>query len=361
MHLGLSSLLEFYREHRDDDSLVLGTVIATRGSTYRKVGAMMLISVDGSHCGLISGGCLEADLAQHARQVFVDGKTRKVTYDLSADADLIWGLGIGCDGVIELMLQRLEGDQGFGFLEALESARSARCSGVLALLISSSDPSHSIGEFALDCGKRFVAGDRRLLQYTPGLADAHDMTRRFWLENVHTKDGDLNTLFIPVTPPLALLICGAGIDAVPMARLATEMGWDCTLVDHRSGFASADRFPSACEVRLLQADALAAKIDLQCIDAVVIMSHNLGHDQRYLAQVVAAKIPYIGLLGPRARRDRLLSKINAANGVDGLHVHGPAGLDIGAEMPESVALSIVAEIHACLNQRQGSELTPVGI
>ncbi len=168
-------------------------------------------------------------------------------------------------------------------------------------------------------------------------------------------------LLVPVIPPPALLVCGAGIDAVPVARLAIEMGWDCTVVDHRSGFANAERFPAACDVRLLQPDKLAANIDLQHIDAVIMMSHNLDHDRQYLAQVVAAKISYIGLLGPRARRDRLLDDINFTNGEAGIHVHGPAGLDIGAEMPESIALSIIAEIHAYLNRRKGSELTPSGI
>lgn len=181
MHLGISTLLDFYRAHRADDALILATVIATKGSTYRKPGAMMLIARDGSFRGLISGGCIESDLAEHAKQVFSDGKTRKISYDLSATEDLVWGLGIGCDGVIELMLQRLQASNNFG------------------------------------------------------------------------------------------------------------------------------------------------------------------------------------LLGPRARRDRLISDINAGEQTEHVHVHGPAGLDIGAEMPESIALAIIAEIHACLNRCKGSELTPADL
>jgi len=361
MHLGISTLLKFYAEHRADEALILGTVIATEGSTYRKSGAMMLIAADGSHRGLISGGCLEADLAQHAKQVFGDGKTRKVTYDLSADADLIWGLGIGCDGVIQLMLQRLARNQGFGFLDALEGAWKARRDGVLGLAIESSDPDHPIGSFAFDCGSDFIAGDSVLRKSVRVPSEIHDMSRRFWRDSIKTDGGKVNMLLVPVIPPPALLVCGAGIDAVPVTRLAIEMGWDCTVVDHRSGFAKADRFPAGCDVHLLQPNELAANIDLQHIDAVIMMSHNLDHDRQYLAQVVAAKVSYIGLLGPRARRDRLLDDIDVTNGEAGIHVHGPAGLDIGAEMPESIALSIIAEIHANLNRRKGSELTPTGI
>ncbi len=186
MHLGISTLLKFYGEHRTDDALILGTVIATEGSTYRKPGAMMLIAADGSHRGLISGGCLESDLAQHAKKVFADGETRKVTYDLSADADLVWGLGIGCDGVIQLMLQRLERDQGFGFLDKLESAWKARRDGVLGLATASDDPDHPAGSFAFDCGSEFTAGDADLIKGIHIPSEIHDMSRRFWRESITT-------------------------------------------------------------------------------------------------------------------------------------------------------------------------------
>lgn len=360
MHLGLATLLDFYNTHRADDALVLGTVIATEGSTYRKPGAMMLIADDGSHHGLISGGCLESDLAQHAKDVFKNGETRNVTYDLSAGDDLVWGLGIGCDGVIQLMLQRLASDQGFGFFAVLHDAWQARKDGVLGLVTSGTDPAHPAGSFALDCGSDFKAGHPELIERAHIPTQLHDRSRRFWRESISTAQGGADMLLVPVIPPTALLICGAGIDAVPVARLAVEMGWDCTIVDHRAGFANPDRFPKACEVCLLQPEELSGKIDLGHKDAVVMMSHNLAHDRQYLAQVVAARLSYIGMLGPRARRDRLLEEIGVSNGENGLHVHGPTGLDIGAELPASIALSIIGEIHASLNQRHGNELTPVG-
>jgi xanthine/CO dehydrogenase XdhC/CoxF family maturation factor len=343
MHLGISTLLDFYRAHRDDDALILGTIIATRGSTYRKPGAMMLIAKDGSHRGLISGGCLESDLAEHAQQVLLDGEVHKIIYDLSADTDLVWGLGIGCDGAIELMLQRLEASDDFGFLAMLESAWEARQDGVLRMVINSNDSDRQPGSIT------FTRGD-----------DSHDLSRRYWLETITTDTGDMDMLMVPVKPPPALLVCGAGIDAVPLTRLAIEMGWDCTVVDHRSGFASADRFPDSCDVRVLQAKELACNVELGRFDAAVIMGHNLKYDRQYLSQLVEAPPAYIGLLGPRARRDQLLDQIGVNSATANVHVRGPAGLDIGAEMPESIALAIVAEIHACLNQRTGNELTPPG-
>ncbi len=362
MHLGLSTLLEFFRAHQTDEALVLGTVVATEGSTYRKPGAMLLIAADSSYRGLISGGCLEADLAAQAREVFADGKTRRVCYDMSEGDDFAWGLGLGCDGIIHLMLQRLERDAGFGFLETLDQAWKARCSGLLSLVTASSDPGHSTGDFALNCGNKFSTGDPRLMksiQTHEGalFSGGHDMSRRYWQENFTTDPGKVELLLIPIMPPPIILICGAGHDAVPVARLATEMGWNCLIVDHRPGFARADRFPDNCEVRVLQPYELSQHIPLDHVDAAILMTHHLGHDRVYLAQVVAAAVSYIGLLGPRTRRDRLLNEI----GVSDVHVFGPAGLDIGAEMPESIALAIVAEIHAFLNRRDGSMLTQSGL
>ena len=361
MHLGLTALLEFYRAHRSDDALVLGTVVATSGSTYRKPGAMMLIAADSSYRGLISGGCLEADLAGHARQVFTDGKTRAVCYDMSQGDDFAWGLGLGCDGIIHLMLQRLDRSAAFGFLETLDQAWQERRSGLLGLVVSSTDPERSEGDFTLACGAGFNAGDSSLMKRVREHAGAafssvHDMSRRYWRENINTDNGEIELLLVPIMPPPAILVCGAGHDAVPVARLAAEMGWRCTIVDHRPAFARADRFGETCEVLVMQPLELSRHVPLEQVDAAVLMTHHLGHDRSYLSQVVSANVSYIGLLGPRARRDRLLSEIGAS----AVHVHGPAGLDIGAEMPESIALAIIAEIHAFLNRRDGRMLTRAG-
>ena len=287
MHLGLTALLEFYRAHRADEALVLGTVVATEGSTYRKPGAMMLIALDNSYCGLISGGCLEADLAAQARDVFTDGKPRNVCYDMSHGDDFAFGLGLGCDGVIHLMLQRLEGSTGFGFLETLERAWKAKSNGLLSLVTSSNDPAHPAGSFALHCGNEFRTDDPLLMKslHSPVgslYSGGHDMSRRYWLDAIDTANGKAELLLIPIMPPPAILVCGAGHDALPVTRLAVEMGWHCTVVDHRPGFARADRFPARCEVRLMQPAELSAQLELGKTDAAVLMTHHLGHDREYL-------------------------------------------------------------------------------
>jgi xanthine dehydrogenase accessory factor len=281
---------------------------------------------------------------------------------MSHGDDFAWGLGLGCDGIIHLMLQRLDRVAGFGFLETLEQAWKAKSNGLLSLVTSSGDPGHSNGDFALQCGKNFSTGDPQLMNsiYSAEgstFSSGHNMSRRYWQDSIDTGHGKVDLLLIPIMPPPVILICGAGHDAVPVARLAVEMGWNCTIVDHRPAFARSDRFPPTCDVKILRPEELSTRIPLGQLDAAVMMTHHLGHDRSYLAQVVEAAVSYIGLLGPRARRDRLLNEIGAST----VHVHGPAGLDIGAEMPESIALAIVAEIHAFLNRRDGSMLTQTGV
>ena len=359
MHLGLESLLNFYRAHQNDNTLVLGTIVATEGSTYRKTGAMMLIAQDGTHRGLISGGCLESDLARHAQQVFKSLEPQTVSYDLSAGDDLIWGLGIGCEGAIHLLLQPLNQADGFGFLAALDKLLAARVDSRLSLVSKSENSSIPAGSFALATKTETtgLAGLIELLSEQKPMA----MSERFHQQVMRTDSGDIELLQLAILPPPALLICGAGIDALPLARLATELGWYCQIVDHRPGFANPDNFPPSCQVQHIQPERLPTYIDLGQLDAAVIMSHNLEHDRVYLKNLAgeqgrAFKGKYIGLLGPQSRRQRLMEEA----GIDietAPCIHGPAGLDIGAELPESIALSIIAEIHAVLNDRQGQQLT----
>jgi len=350
MHLGTPALLDFYRAHRDDDDVVLVTIIATVGSTYRKPGAMMLIARDGTFEGLISGGCLEGDLLQHAAGVFSSGDPKRVTYDMHAGDDLVWSLGLGCDGVIHLFLQRLERAQSFGFLEQLDEAQRLR-HGLLVAIATQSDGDVPVGA----CGfldSSGIAGGERLLNDVLGpLAEPWPDWRHKAVRFGEGKAGEAVVVHVPPTP--RVLVCGAGPDAVPLARLLDELGWDIVVVDHRPAFARADRFPARCRVVQTRPDHLADTVDLRSLDAAVIMSHHLENDGAYLSCLGQHNIPYIGVLGPRARRMRLAKQA----GLSDRTIYGPVGLDIGAELPASIALAIAAEIHAVLNRRDGTSLT----
>jgi xanthine/CO dehydrogenase XdhC/CoxF family maturation factor len=358
LHLGTAALLDFHARHRDADALVLVTITATRGSTYRKPGAMMLNAPDDDYEGLISGGCLEGDLLQHARALFQHGGSRPVTYDMHSDADLVWGMGIGCDGVIELLLTRLQRDTHQKLFDAIRDAHAARKAVLFALVTESevSDlPMGTIASVVQDGGRH---GDDRLA------ALAGEGIKRGWPEERFMKvtGTGFEAMLINLVPQPAILLCGGGPDALPIAKQAESLGWKCTVVDHRQAYARQERFTPHTAVILCRPSELAGEIDPGAFDAAVIMSHHLESDAAYLRQlapcVEAGTLPYLGVLGPVARRDRLREMAEAPD----VLIHGPVGLDIGAELPESIALAVAAEIHAVFNQRDGQSLTtgPVG-
>jgi xanthine/CO dehydrogenase XdhC/CoxF family maturation factor len=352
MHLGTPALLDFFRAHRNDRDLVLATIIGTVGSTYRKPGAMMLIARDGAFEGLISGGCLEGDLLQHAAEVFDSGAPKRVTYDMHADDDLVWSLGLGCDGIIHLLLQRLDQDDRFGLLERLDDAHRARRA-VLLALVTQTDGQVAVGAQAMLERGGGTAGEAALLGPLRRAAEEWPDWRFTHLRFGDRQVGEAIVVQLPPTP--RVLICGAGPDAVPLARVLRELGWEVVVADHREAFARADRFPAGCSVVRERPGRLAQVVDLAGLDAAVVMSHHLENDGAYLGSLAAHDIPYIGVLGPRARRLRLAQLAGRPQ----RRLFGPVGLDIGAELPASIALAVAAEIHAVLNERDGRSLTEV--
>lgn len=350
MHLGTSALLEYFRAHRSDDCLVLATIVATEGSTYRKPGAMMLIGRDGSFEGLISGGCLESDLLHHAAEVFASGIPKQVTYNLHADDDLVWSLGLGCDGVIHLLLQRLEKTSRFGFMEYLEQSHRSRRA-VLLALVTKPGSTMPLGAHALCDSIDISDGNPLLLQ----LLGKESKIWPAWRHKAVrlAAEPPAEALLIQVPPTPRVLLCGAGPDAVPLARVLVELGWDVVVADHRPAFARPERFPARCTVIQATARRLDEVVDTSALDAAVIMSHHLENDCAYLKSLARHDTPYVGVLGPRARRDRLAEMAGCSRRV----LFGPVGLDIGAELPASIALAVAAEIHAVLNQRDGRSLT----
>ena len=261
-----TKLLRFLELRRErGESLVLGTVVDTQGSTYSKVGDLMLIDCNGVGCGMLSGGCLESDLAARAQVVLESDAEQTVTYDLSSADEDVWGLGIGCDGSMTICLRPLT-------------------------------PANDYSPFVIQ-------------------------------------------------PPLELLVLGAGLDAIPLTLFAHELGWHCTIVDHRPAYIGNDGFADGCTKHCVDAESLASMLDLDDYDAAVVMSHHLVSDRAYLSQVAASDIGYVALLGPAGRRDRLLSDIGDAAENLADRLHGPAGLNLGGRGPEPIALSIIAQIQ----------------
>jgi xanthine dehydrogenase accessory factor len=341
-HSGFS-LADFFRAARDrGEPLVLATVARTLGSTYRKAGAQMLIAGDGRAAGLLSGGCLETDLMERARSVLA-GSPVVADYDTRSSDDLIWGIGLGCEGAMTILLTRLDRANDYQPFAFVESCRRRGVAGNFALVTQSTNAVHPLGAaFCSDSPAELPAG----------VADVLRTTALRAATTVETSGATF--LIAPVELPPRLLVLGAGPDAMPLVEIAGLMNWHVTVLDHRPAYAVAERFPRAQRVALNSAGELARELQSARYDAAVVMSHHLLSDQAYLDALAAHEsIPYIGLLGPAPRRARLMQELGErSRGLDG-RLHGPIGLDIGAKTPEAIALAIVAEIQAVIAGRPG--------
>jgi xanthine/CO dehydrogenase XdhC/CoxF family maturation factor len=325
----ISQILSLWEPNKDQLDWVLGTVIDTKGPSYRNTGAMIMINSLGHSYGLLSGGCLEADIVQHARKVMQHGKPKQITYD-ALDEDSAWLLGIGCGGKVEILLQPIHQhnhyqqlDKVLGFLQHSQS-----CCYTLDLQ-NNHNPNNSISPTAQ--------------QITTG------------------------HLQITINPDPTLVIFGGGLDAIPVVNMAHEMGWRTHLIDHRVTHARAHQFKQVNSIHRLKPADILSKLQqpiasdeyhwMKQADAAIVMSHNLSQDAEALNLLSSLKqnrLQYIGLLGPESRKQKVLLMANLNEALLPTLLHGPMGLDIGGELPESIALSILSEIHAVL---EGKEVT----
>jgi len=323
------------------DSRVLATVVATAGSTYRKAGARMLIMADGSYLGLLSGGCMEADLASHARHVIADGVPRAIEYDMRGPDDVLFGLGAGCEGAMRILLEPAGRESPAG--AALAAAgRTAQRGETTTLVVVHESDQLPLGTY------HTLSRLPPVLQAASRQALAESASRNV----VWDVGGARQRAFAQfLAPPPQLLVCGAGPDVSPLVVAARNLGWGGTVVDHRPAYALESRFPGA-KVLLADARALRETVDLKRYHAALVMSHHLKSDESYLRELAEAGVPeYIGLLGPRVRRERLAKELGPTEAILRARIRGPVGIDIGALTPEAIALSIITQIHAWLAGR----------
>lgn len=319
----LHRLLPFYAAAREAaEPLVLAVVLRTAGSTYRKHGAWMLIARDGRFAGLLSGGCLEGDLREHAARVLDTGRATIVSYDMRGPDDALWGIGSGCEGAMDVLLTRIGPDGDWQPLRSVERALAAGEACSFGIVAQGHPGGRPLGAIVLDA------------------------------------TDDPAVFRVQLSPPPHVLLLGGGPDAQPVAELVHFLGWRLTVVDHRPLYAVADRFPEGARVIGCAADELAARCDLARIDAAVVMSHHLDADRMYLRALARTAVSYVGLLGPQPRRERLLGELEpAAASALRPRLRAPVGLDIGANSPSTIALAIVAEIQASLAGRAGGHFS----
>jgi xanthine/CO dehydrogenase XdhC/CoxF family maturation factor len=358
----LESILRAYQAASQAGQLcALASVVGASGSTYRRIGAHMLVGEDGDVTGAISGGCLERDVRRHAMWVLQSGEAKRLVYDSTVDdEDAEDPFALGCNGVVQVWIERLAPqDPTMAFAAACVSERR---SGIVATILSNAPGAatpmgarllwrpdtgaQTLGFEDAELTRKLIMGARAVL------GSAASSTRL-----LATGAGPVTVCFEIIEPPPRLAIFGGGYDAVPVVALARAVGAKVVVVDARAGYVSRTRFPTADGLIVAPPQAAVEALGLDGNSLAVVMNHNYRQDLAALQALLPTPIPYLGVLGPKRRSEQMLTDL-AAKGVTATHaqlsrLYSPVGLDLGAETPEEVALAIVAEIKAVLAGRRG--------
>lgn len=344
---------------------ILATVIDLRGSGYRLPGARMMIGAEGETIGTVSGGCLEADVLERAKRVLATGKSEIFTYDTTGDENSVFSINMGCRGVIRILLEPIQ--KNTRLIETFKTVYLKRERQSIATLVESSDENEVKIGGRMFCGNSEQFSSDGLPNFLSTLPKLRDELSAFFrsekLDEVAeftVPEGSFEFAFENVFPPVSLLLFGAGADAVPVARIASEVGWQVRIHDHRPAFLTAARFPNAERLDLDKIDEPLGTLAVDDRTAAVVMTHNYGRDRYILPALLRSDAFYVGVLGPKRRTEQLLEEI-ARDGemfsADQLtRLYAPVGLDIGGDAPESIALSIAAEIQSVLKIRSGGPL-----
>jgi len=339
----------------------LATVVHLDGSSYRRPGARMLITDEGQLTGAISGGCLEGDALRKALLVMSQQRSMLVTYDTMDEDDAKFGIGLGCNGIIQVLIEPINPGEPDNPIQLLRIVAEKREKAVVVTL------------FSLENKKDTQPGTRLLLK------ENYQQERNTPLKEILVKDGmktlregrsvfrtyqtesqNLTAFIELVEPAVSLIAIGAGNDVVPLIAMAEILGWETTVIDGRPAYAKKERFVPSCQVLVSKPENVISQIEIDNRTVFVLMTHNYNYDMAMLHQLLIKNVIYVGMLGPKKKLDRILGELRdqgASFTEEQLaSVHSPVGLDIGAETSEEIALSILSEIKAVLSGKQGLSL-----
>jgi xanthine/CO dehydrogenase XdhC/CoxF family maturation factor len=346
------------------EEAVLATVVRTRGSTYRRPGARMVMTASQWLAGAISGGCLEGDLLRKAWWRTSTGAPALVTYDSMSDDETQQAFGLGCQGVVDVLLERVRCQESPGVLGLLAESTRARQPAALATVFRVE------GDCQAKPGERVLLWPEGRVECTvsdPALAEllkaevSRAVSGGSHVGRYETGKGQAEVFVEAVRPPLPLVLFGSGPDVVPVVRLAQALGWHVTVVDGRNGVAARGARGVSDAVVVASPETFVEHVTLQPETVAVAMTHNFTEDLGLLRTLLPSRVRYVGLLGPRRRAVQLLQRLSEEGqrftDAQLARLHAPVGLDLGAEGPEQIALSIVAEVQAVLAGRTGESLT----
>lgn len=353
----IDSIVNAYRNCKSSNQKVaLATVVKVDGSAYRRPGARMLVTESGELVGAISGGCLEGDALRKAQTVIFQQKSMVVTYDTTDEDDQKFGIGLGCNGIIQILIEPVDFDDPHNPIALLEMTSNKRSVSWIVTMVSlENQRAEQIGTFGIFSGKEFVGKSEKVSEK---LLDIISEKITYYSENQifnnqnFTESGDLFTFIEPVKPAIRLLLFGAGNDTIPVAKMADLMGWKVILLDGRKNHASKQRFPTVQEILVGPPDIVLQGVGFDPFTVALLMTHNFDYESVILEKLQTENLPYIGILGPRKKTQKLIERLEE-KGVQVLteNLFAPLGLDIGAEGSEEIALSVMSEIRAVLNRK----------
>jgi xanthine dehydrogenase accessory factor len=348
----------------------LATVVHVDGSSYRRPGARMLVDDTGRLTGAISGGCLEGDALRKAMLVLSQQKSKLVTYDTMDEDDAKLGVGLGCNGIIQVLIEPIDPADPNNPIELLKAFMGKRQRAVLVTLFSLQNKKDAQPGTCLLVKDDAILGsakDTGSIEDTGSMGPAlleearqalRDRTSSF--RNYVSERENLTAFIEYLQPPVSLVVIGGGNDVVPLIAMADILGWQTSVIDGRPAYARAERFAASCHVLVSKPEAVLDRIAIDDQTVFLLMTHNYNYDLSMLRALIGRKVAYIGSLGPKKKLDRMLEELKGegitVNEEELTHLFGPSGLDIGAETPEEIALSILSEIKAVLSGRQGQPL-----
>jgi xanthine dehydrogenase accessory factor len=354
------NIVAAFRRLKRGERAALATVVCVAGSSYRRPGARMLITESGETTGVLSAGCFERDVYERAAKVILTGEPVLVKYDTTTDDDIVWRLGQGCNGVVHVLIEPATNERVAGLMQLLAECAESDISGAVTTVFHvAGDTQMAIGTTALLYPDGTIDGEFTIPSMFDDLIEVVT-TSSSTMKRYETPDGHVDVFFEVIQPRPRLVVFGAGIDVLPVVGLARNLGWHTTVVDTRALISSRERFHEADTVLLSRPEDVLAQLMLSERTMVVLMTHNYLHDLELLRQLLPLPLPYLGCLGPKQRTERLLLELfdndTRTAAAQLRRLHAPVGLDIGAETPEEIALSIVSGIKAELSGRTGGHL-----
>ncbi|HKJ47031.1 MAG TPA: XdhC/CoxI family protein [Balneolales bacterium] len=341
----------------------LATVVHVEGSSYRRAGARMLVTEDGTITGAISGGCLEGDALQKAQHVIAKRKPMLVTYDTTDDNDPELSVGLGCNGIIHILIEPIDIGNPENPIQLFKTFLSTRQAAVLVTLFSvKAKTAEQPGTCFFINEEGDIRGDlAEESLFKTLLSDADKvLINQKSITKIYRSEDELTGFVELLKPAVNLIVAGAGNDAIPLMQLTKILGWKMTIVDCRSHYATEERFPGVRKIIATDPVDALSQLSPDERSAIILMTHNYKYDLSMLRELIPLQIPYIGLLGPRKRANKMMQDLRS----EGLiiteeqlkHIYGPVGLDIGAESPDEIALSVIAEIKSVFSGKSGTHL-----